>query len=173
MDGSSRGSPRYRRAACRLMRRSRSGPVSDPVCGRQDRDLPCGAGIRRATPGALGPGGAKAKRPAPARRALGCGTERSRRWFDAGAGDKGGMWVSVVGERGPGERIRRTWQLTAPATDGPEIPCMAATLLARRFVRGEIPPRGAFACMGYLSLSDFVPEFNRWGITTRTEETRA
>ena len=94
-------------------------------------------------------------------------------WFDAGAGDKGGMWVSVVGERGPGERLRRTWQLTAPATDGPEIPCMAATLLARRFVRGEIPPRGAFVCMGYLSLSDFVPEFNRWGITTRTEETRA
>lgn len=93
-------------------------------------------------------------------------------WFDAAAGDAGGMWVSVVGERGLGDRIRRTWQLTAPATDGPEVPCMAATLLARRLARGQIPAHGAFECMGFLRLSDFAPEFTRWRMTTRTEERR-
>jgi hypothetical protein len=91
-------------------------------------------------------------------------------WFDAAAGDKGAMWVSVVGERRCGDRIRRTWQLTTPAVDGPEIPSMPAILLARRFARGERPPSGAFACMGFLTLSEFASEFARWGMTTRTEE---
>ena len=59
--------------------------------------------------------------------------------FHASAGETGGMRVSVVGDRsGGGSRVRRTWQLTAPAMDGPEIPCMAANLLARRLARGEV-----------------------------------
>jgi saccharopine dehydrogenase-like NADP-dependent oxidoreductase len=91
--------------------------------------------------------------------------------FDAAASEKGGMQVSVVGERGDGSgRTRRTWQLTAPAMDGPEIPCMAAILLARRLARGEVFQSGAFPCMGFLTLLDFAPEFARWKITTRTEE---
>ena len=95
------------------------------------------------------------------------------RWFDSAAGEKGGMWVSVLGERGRGNRVRRTWQLVTPATDGPEIPCLAATLLARRLARGETLASGAFECMGFLRLSDFAPEFARWGMTTRIEEARA
>jgi hypothetical protein len=94
-------------------------------------------------------------------------------WFDSPAADKGGMSVSVVGGRGQGYRVRRTWQLTVPATDGPQIPCMAATLLARRFARGEAPASGAYECMGFLSLADFAPEFSHWRITTRTAEARA
>ena len=96
--------------------------------------------------------------------------------FDAGAGEKGGMRVSVVGVRSGGDRsagarrVRRTWQLAAPAMDGPEIPCMAAILLARRLARGEVFQSGAFPCMGFLTLSEFAPEFARWKITTRMEE---
>jgi hypothetical protein len=89
--------------------------------------------------------------------------------FDSAAGNKGGMRVSVVGGRSNGERVRRTWQLTAPAVDSPEIPCMPAILLARRFARGELPESGAFPCMEFLTLSEFAPEFARWAITTRTE----
>jgi hypothetical protein len=91
--------------------------------------------------------------------------------FDGAAGEKGGMCVSVVGDRsGGGGRVRRTWQLTAPAMDGPEIPCMAAIILTRRLVRGGVFRSGAFPCMGFLALSDFTPEFARWKITTRVEE---
>jgi Saccharopine dehydrogenase NADP binding domain len=94
--------------------------------------------------------------------------------FDPGAGDKGGMRVTVVGNRrAGGGRMRRTWQLTAPAMDGPEIPCMAAILLARRLARGELFEPGAFACMGFLTLAEFAPEFVRWKITTRVEEVAA
>jgi saccharopine dehydrogenase-like NADP-dependent oxidoreductase len=94
--------------------------------------------------------------------------------FDAAAGEEGGMRVSVVGDRSDGGgQVRRTWQLTAPAMDGPEIPCMAANLLARRLARGEVFQSGAFPCMGFLTLSEFAPEFARWRITTRMEEVAA
>jgi len=91
--------------------------------------------------------------------------------FDAAAGEKGGMRVSIVGDRSDGGGcMRRTWQLTAPAMDGPEIPCMAAILLARRLARGEVFQSGAFPCMGFLTLLEFAPEFACWRITTRMEE---
>jgi hypothetical protein len=94
--------------------------------------------------------------------------------FDAGAGEKGGMRVSVVGDRSDGGgRMQRTWQLTAPAMDGPEIACMAAILFARRLARGEVFQSGAFPCMGFLTLAEFAPEFARWNITTRVEEVAA
>jgi hypothetical protein len=93
--------------------------------------------------------------------------------FDAAAGEEGGMSVEVVGRCADGRRVRRSWQLRAPAMDGPEIPCMAAILLARRLARGTITSRGAFACMGFLELEEFSEEFARWRITTRTGESHA
>jgi hypothetical protein len=66
--------------------------------------------------------------------------------------------------------LRRTWQLSAPALNGPEVPCMAAILLARRIARGALAVRGAHACMTYLTLDDFEPEFARWDIRTRIED---
>jgi hypothetical protein len=93
--------------------------------------------------------------------------------FDAAAGDRGGMLVCVVGKRASGERVRRTWQLSTPAEHGPEIPCMPAILLARRLARGEVFDSGAFPCMGLVKLSEFEPEFARWGIATRVAEVAA
>ena len=60
--------------------------------------------------------------------------------------------------------------LTAEASHGPEIPVMAAILLARKLARGEITARGAFPCMGLLTLADFKPEFARWRISTIVED---
>jgi hypothetical protein len=91
-------------------------------------------------------------------------------WFNRFAGDHGGMRVSVAGRRSDGTHVTRTWQLTAPALHGPEIPCLAAILLARCLARGQLNVTGAFACMGFLRLADFEAEFERWGITTRIEE---
>jgi hypothetical protein len=93
--------------------------------------------------------------------------------FDAFGGPFGGMRVSIVGVDASGHRLRRTWQLTAPAVHGPEIPCMAAILLARRILQGAPLPSGAFACMGFLTLQDFAPEFERHGITTAVTSTGA
>ncbi len=91
-------------------------------------------------------------------------------WFGS---ERGGMLISVLGTRDDGSRARIEWQLTADANHGPEIPCMAAILLAQKLVRGEIATRGAFPCMGFLALADFEAEFKRWKIATVIREAAA
>lgn len=81
----------------------------------------------------------------------------------------GGMVVRV---RGPADGDTKTlaWDITAPDHHGPEIPCMAAILLARKLVRGERLPVGATPCMGLLALDEFAPEFAKWGMTAEWRE---
>jgi saccharopine dehydrogenase-like NADP-dependent oxidoreductase len=76
----------------------------------------------------------------------------------------GGMVVRVEGLDAGGQAVRRAWHIAADNDHGPEIPCMAAVLLARRLGRGEIFPSGAFTSMGLLTLAEFAPEFARWGM---------
>jgi hypothetical protein len=94
-------------------------------------------------------------------------------WMNVFAGNLGGMLVSVAGRRPDGSRARIEWHLTADAQDGPEIPCMAAILLARKLAQDGIAERGAFPCMGFLSLPEFETEFARWRITTVVRESAA
>ena len=94
------------------------------------------------------------------------GLDRLASAFDWFAGGWGGMRVSVAGVTREGRRVRRTWLLTAPALDGPEIPCMAAIALVRRLARGEEFESGARACLDMLALQEFKPQFERWKIRT-------
>ena len=90
--------------------------------------------------------------------------------LDGLGSERGGMRVSLRGPGTDGTRMRIDWNLVAPANHGPEIPCMAAILLARKIARGEISERGASACMGLLALREFEAEFERWGISTSVDE---
>jgi len=94
-------------------------------------------------------------------------------WFDARGGEWGGMRVSALLRRQDGTRVRRSWFLATPALAGPEIPCMAAILLARRIVSGNGPAPGASACTGFLGLAEFEPMFSQWHMPTRIEEVAA
>lgn len=91
-------------------------------------------------------------------------------WFGS---DRGGMLVVLTGTGPDGTRSRVEWHLTAAANHGPEIPCMAAILLASKLAGGEIAERGAFPCMGFLRLAEFEPQFTRWHISTTVEESAA
>ena len=86
--------------------------------------------------------------------------------FDFLGSALGGMVVRVEGRDVDGRPGRREWHIAADNDHGPEIPCMAAILLARRLARGQSMPVGAHACMGLLALGDFQPEFKRWGMQT-------
>ena len=98
------------------------------------------------------------------------GLDRLASVFDRLGGEWGGMCVSGEGMNRQGSRVRRTWQLTAPAMDGPEIPCMAAIALVRRLANGEGFEAGARACVGMLTLEEFQSQFERWKIRTQTVE---
>src|SRR6266446_4414648 len=91
-------------------------------------------------------------------------------WMDAFGGDLGGMLVSLAGKRADGSRAWIEWHLTADAQHGPEIPCMAAVLLARKLAQGGVAQPGAFSCMGFLTLPEFETELARWRITTVVRE---
>lgn len=93
--------------------------------------------------------------------------------LDRFGGQYGGMLVSVVGTGHDGVRRHISWHLTAPAADGPEIPCMPTILLAQRLAHGQLVGQGAHPCMGFLTLADFEPEFARWNIRSRMDEIAA
>lgn len=90
--------------------------------------------------------------------------------FDPFGSSLGGMVVRVVGVDNDGRRRHAAWHVAADNDHGPEIPCMAAILLARRLARGEVFPAGAFTAAGWLALSEFEGEFARWGMATDIEE---
>lgn len=90
--------------------------------------------------------------------------------FDPLGTPDGGMVVRLAGSGRGGRRLRLAWHITAGSHHGPEIPCMAAVLLARRLARGDGPPTGAHTAAGLVSLRDFAPEFERWGMVTEMQE---
>jgi Saccharopine dehydrogenase NADP binding domain len=95
---------------------------------------------------------------------------RAGRIFDPLGTPDGGMVVTLAGEgHADGRPLRLSWHVTAGNHHGPEIPCMAAIVLARRLVRGELP-EGAYTAMGQVGLQEFMPEFERWGMLTELQE---
>jgi len=82
----------------------------------------------------------------------------------------GGMVVQLRGTDAHGSVRHLAWHLTADHHHGPEVPAMAAILLARRLARGDRFQAGARPCMGLLALEEFAPEFARWGMVTETLE---
>jgi saccharopine dehydrogenase-like NADP-dependent oxidoreductase len=96
--------------------------------------------------------------------------DRMASLLDGFGTELGGMLVSLSGIDHEERKTRFDWHLVAGENYGPEIPCMATILLAKKLMRGEISALGAMPCMGLLTLAEFEPEFARWGITTSTEE---
>jgi saccharopine dehydrogenase-like NADP-dependent oxidoreductase len=94
----------------------------------------------------------------------------SGRWFDRFGTPDGGMVVRLRGLDAAQRPLQLAGHITAPDHHGPEIPCMAAILLARRIARGEPMPAGARPCLSLLRLQEFEPEFARWGMTTEVLE---
>ena len=78
----------------------------------------------------------------------------------------GGMLVRVRGMDANGAGIVRAWHIAADDDHGPEIPCMAAILLARRIATGALRDVGARSSIGQLTLGDFEPEFRKWSMVT-------
>lgn len=90
--------------------------------------------------------------------------------FDPLGSALGGMVVRVSGLDGNGAAVKRAWHIAADNDHGPEIPCMAAILLARRLAAGEAMEPGARACVSLHALSEFTPEFAKWGMVTDVVE---
>jgi len=81
---------------------------------------------------------------------------RLSRWIEPIVSDKGGMFVSLEGEGTEGMPLRINWNLIAEKNHGPHIPCGAAIALAKKIGAGAPIPRGAMACVGLLTVEEFL-----------------
>ena len=88
-------------------------------------------------------------------------------WFNGLGSDVGGMHVTLSGTGVNGQSLARSWFIIAEAGDGPQIPCVPAILLAKRLAQGDpsLKP-GARACIGLVTLDDYVGELGRFAIRT-------
>jgi hypothetical protein len=68
----------------------------------------------------------------------------------------GAMHVEITGRRRDGTPHRVKWYIVAPDGDGPQIPCTAAVVIARKLARGEMPQRGAMPCLELFSVEEFM-----------------
>jgi len=69
--------------------------------------------------------------------------------------DAGGMHVEINGTDANRHSQRVLWMLTALQGHGPQIPCVAAIVLASKLAAGQMTIRGAQPCMGLMTLEDF------------------
>lgn len=92
--------------------------------------------------------------------------DRIGTWLNWLGTDTGGMTVRIMGTDSAGQPHWRCWELVARENHGPEIPCMAAVILAKKLHRGDGWVAGAKVCMGMITLGEFEHEFARWDIRT-------
>jgi len=83
-------------------------------------------------------------------------------------GDRSGMTITLKGRRG-GAGIERRWTIVATNGEGPEIPTLAAEILAGRILAGQLAP-GARHAWHELEPEDFEPLFARLAIQHETIE---
>lgn len=69
--------------------------------------------------------------------------------------DDGAMHVEISGDAADGRPQRVTWILTALKGHGPQIPCIAAIVLARKFADGALSATGARPCVDLMTLGEF------------------
>lgn len=82
--------------------------------------------------------------------------------------DRGGMFVTLEGRDAAGNALRVDWHLIASSGHGPYIPATPAVILTRKLIRGLVRERGAMACLGLVTLSEFEAEIADLDIETTT-----
>lgn len=87
-------------------------------------------------------------------------------WFDRFGSADGGMHVILRGHKADGTAHERSWFIVARDGDGPQIPCVPAIILARKLASGEELPTGAQACVGMVTLDEYLAELSPFAVTT-------
>ena len=80
------------------------------------------------------------------------------------------MHVEMHGFR-RGHRLDLIWTLVAGHGDGPQIPCTAAIVIARKLAAGTLVARGALPCVGLFSLEECLRELEGYDVRTIIDRT--
>ncbi len=81
-------------------------------------------------------------------------------WFERFGDGKSALYIDVKGLGANGQPLSMTVQLTALNDKGPEIPSCAAVALAAKIAGGYSPEPGARACVGEISVDEYMAAIN-------------
>lgn len=87
-------------------------------------------------------------------------------WFNGLGSADGGMHMILRGKNIHGKPHERRWFVIAKQADGPQIPTIPAIVLAEKLVTNSLDFRGATACVGMVTLKEYMTELADFSITT-------
>ena len=90
-------------------------------------------------------------------------------WLNRFGSDTGGMHMILDGMDQAGAPLTRKWFIVASRGHGPYIPTIPAVVLARRMARGELNRVGADACLGLVTLDEYLAELESYDVRTYEE----
>lgn len=85
-------------------------------------------------------------------------------WLRKRGTDVGGMYMRLKGTGNDGKPLQMHWDLVARDGHGPQIPTIPAIILAKKLADGALKEKGAKACIGLFSLSEFTEAVSDWNI---------
>jgi hypothetical protein len=91
---------------------------------------------------------------------------KASNWLDRFGSADGGMHIILEGRDGSGRQITLKWFIVARDGDGPYIPTVPATVLARKIIAGTFVRTGAMPCMGMITLREYLDELAHLKIKT-------
>lgn len=81
---------------------------------------------------------------------------KTARLFDWLGTANSGFHMEMSGTDKDGSPKAIAFELTARAGDGPYIPCMPSILLAKKIASGNLTQTGAFPCIGFITLDEYL-----------------
>jgi hypothetical protein len=89
---------------------------------------------------------------------------RISRLFDPFGKDDSGFYMHFSGKDAANENKEMTFNLVARHGDGLYIPGMPAVIMARKIARNEIAGKGAFPCVGFIALNEYLSALSEFDI---------
>lgn len=91
-------------------------------------------------------------------------------WFDIFGSSDGAMHMIISGKDKERNPYQRKWFIIAKDGDGPQIPCIPAVILAKKLCSTEFYDTGAKACLGMISIEEYMHELSEFNIQIVTNK---
>ena len=85
--------------------------------------------------------------------------------FDWFGSSNSAFHMTLSGKDKRGADKSTIFELAAGSGDGPYIPCMPAILMAKKLVKGEVSTVGAYPCVGFISLDEYLDALSEMDIS--------
>ncbi|UNM96962.1 saccharopine dehydrogenase NADP-binding domain-containing protein [Ignatzschineria rhizosphaerae] len=79
------------------------------------------------------------------------------------------MQVRLIGKDHLEKPLKINWEIIGYDNEGPNIPCFASIILARKLANNQLQDRGAFSSTNLITLEEYLAELKRLNIKTFTD----